>query len=207
MHVGLIPDGNRRWATERRASLQHAYAIGFSNGIDLTMYLSEMGVRHISLFGLSWDNYKKRPAEQLDPVISQITDSMSVARHLLLARGVRVRFIGDLDSLADQHRRQLNEIQAAVSTIEHPNAEMNILVNYDLRWDFDMRLGQYATHNIPDCDLVFRSGGKKRLSGFLPKQSANAELFFTSKLWPDVRKSDLASVMENYRKIVRNFGA
>lgn len=207
MHVGIIPDGNRRWAKLRGATLHQAYAIGFFNGIDLIIHMCEMGIRHLTVYALSRDNYANRLPEELEPVISQITDSMSVATHFLRARGVRVRFVGDVSELANHHQEELRQIEAKVSSSDCPAAEINVLVNYSVGWDFaGNHSGYHATVNIPDCDLVFRSGGARRLSGFLPKQSTNAELFFVDKLWPDVRRADITRVISRFKTAKRNFG-
>ena len=207
MHVGIIPDGTRRWARERGASLLQAYAIGCARGIDIVLHLCDAGVECISVFALSNDNYKKRPSEEIEAVILQLTESMAIAAPKLLAGEIRIRFVGDIDRLLPEHRYKLRNIEAAVSGIRNARAEMNVLLNYSMGWDFSGPLEKHETQNIRDCDIIFRSGGVKRLSGFLPKQSAYAELFFTTKLWPDVTKAELDYVVKEFCKVNRSFGA
>jgi undecaprenyl diphosphate synthase len=207
MHVGIIPDGHRRWAKKRGVSFPRAYDIGLAKGIDILMHLCEHGVKCISMYALSNDNYERRPREEIEAFISQISESMNAVTPKLLAGEIQVRIIGNIDGLLQEHQKKIRNIEGVLSRIRSPRAEMNVLVNYSLSWDLSGTQGKQHTEDIRDCDLVFRSGGVKRLSGFLPKQSAYAELFFTPKLWPDVTCADFDTVISEYRKINRSFGA
>lgn len=207
MHIGIIPDGNRRWARKHGLSFHRAYANGFRVVIDLTLRLPVIGFRHITFYGLTNGNYVKRPPDQVESLLSQMIDSMVAETPRLLSNGVRINFYGQIQQLRVDHQENIEKIQQSTISLEHPATDMNILVNYSLEWDFSAKLGSMATHKIPACDLIFRSGGVKRLSGFLPLQSANAELHFSSKLWPDVQPSDVDRAVGRFFKVKRNFGA
>ncbi len=207
MHIGIIPDGNRRWASEHGLSFHQAYANGFRVGIDLTLRLVDLGFRHITFYGLTNGNYVKRPQDQVESILSQIIGSMVAETPRLLSKRVRTNFYGQIEQFRADHQENLAKIQQSTISLEHPAANLNVLVNYSPEWDFSAEPGSLATHKIPACDLVFRSGDVKRLSGFLPLQSANAELYFSSKLWPDVQASDVERAVGRFNKVKRNFGA
>jgi undecaprenyl diphosphate synthase len=207
MHLGVIPDGNRRWAKERNSTLGQAYAIGFCTVVDLTLRMARLGGHELTFFGLSNDNYSKRSRQQLDYLFWQITDSMQVASLLLKDRGVRIRFFGALDDLSSQHHNQLLAIERRTSRLSKLALRLNILVNYSVEWDIRNYSNARGTRDIPACDVVFRSGRAHRLSGFLPIQSANAELHFSSSLWPDVQSKDVLRCLSHFATARRSFGA
>lgn len=185
-HLAVIPDGNRRWASERQSSLGEAYAIGFCNVIELTLLAQDWGVNHLTFFGLSFDNLTKRPPDQVEKIFRQMTDSLLVASPLLRDNCVRIEFYGNFKILRAEYRKALASIARITSTLRAPALHMNILVNYSMEWDLGSYSAYLRTRAIPPCDLVFRSGRAKRISGFLPIQTAYAELQFSDALWPDV---------------------
>lgn len=207
MHLGVIPDGNRRWASERNCTLTHAYAIGFCNVVDLALRISRLGLRDLTFFGLSHDNYSKRPRAELTSVFWQVADSMEVASHLMRDSGICVTFYGDLDELPLDYQAKLATIERTTSHLVAPRLRLNILLNYSVEWDMQDHPGPLRTHALPQCDLIFRSGRTKRLSGFLPVHSANAELYFSSSLWPDVQSRDVLRSLAHFKRASRNFGA
>jgi undecaprenyl diphosphate synthase len=199
----VIPDGNRRWARRRRASVSQAYAIGFCKVIQVVLALSRRSIRELTFFGLSHDNYLKRPPDEVDSILTRIIDSMQVATHLLGSEGIRIRFFGALEELGRRHHDGLLQIESATA-LAAPATNLNILVNYSFGSELH-RAGRPAAHEIPPCDCVFRSGGRRRLSGFLPLQSAEAELCFSRKLWPDVQPPDVERRI--FGRIRKNAGA
>lgn len=203
MHIGIIPDGNRRWAHTRQASLSQAYAIGFCRIVEVILALSQRGVQDVTVFGLSHANYAQRPQDQIEDLLTRIIDSVQTATALLCAEAIQVRFIGAIRDLSVQHHSQLLMIERQ-TYLESPLTRLNILVNYSPAWDLQPE-GSYATSTIPYCDWIFRSGGNHRLSGFLPIQSSEAELHFSRKLWPDIRPIDVEKMFS--KKARKNWGA
>jgi undecaprenyl diphosphate synthase len=207
MHIGIIPDGNRRWAKRRHSSLHQAYAIGFRNVIDLALQLPKFGFRHLTFYGLTHSNYIFRPSDQVESLLSQIIDSLVVEAPLLLGNGIRIKFFGPIEQFRIGHRIDLDKIEQSTASLANPVADMNVLINYSPEWDLRAGAEHLATQSIPACDFIFRSGRVKRLSGFLPMQSAYAQLYFSSKLWPDVRPDDVLKVASKLSKMRRKFGA
>ncbi len=208
MHVGIIPDGNRRWAKRSQASVHEAYAIGFLNSVDVTIFLCELGATNVTFFGLSASNFAKRQPDQIKTVMAQMFDSMIVAVNVFNDYRVAVQFYGNVLDLSRGQRDSLNRIEALTNSRSgSPATRLSVLINYDLEWDLDNWGQRRTTAHMPPCDLVFRSGGMKRLSGFLPKQTASAELIFSTKLWPDIRRADLATAVAAWRRVPKNLGA
>lgn len=203
MHIGIIPDGNRRWANKRQASLSQAYAIGFCRIVQVTLALTKRGVKDLTFFGLSHGNYSQRPHHQIEDLLTRIIDSVQTSTALLRAEAIQVRFIGAISDLGVKHHNHLLMIERDTH-LESPSTRLNILVNYSPAWDLQTD-GTHATSTIPNCDWVFRSGGNRRLSGFLPIQSSEAELHFSQKLWPDVRPIDVERIC--FKKPRKNWGA
>jgi undecaprenyl diphosphate synthase len=205
MHLGIIPDGNRRWAREYKATIKQAYAIGFCNVLDLALRVADAGIQELTFFGLSKDNRTKRSRTQLEPIFWQLVDALTVAINLLRDHRIKIKFYGDLEELEDAHREALLDIENA-TVAQRIELRMNILVNYSVEWDLGGR-PSFGTSAIPPCDIVFRSGKARRLSGFLPIQTANSELHFSSLLWPDVQTRHIFSSLARTRSAQRNFGA
>jgi undecaprenyl diphosphate synthase len=207
MHIGIIPDGNRRWAVKNRASLNETYAIGFRNVIDITLFLCQLGFSDITFYGLTRDNYQKRSASQIETVLSYVISEMTSKIGLMLEHGIRVRFYGNLEELGTFHQVNLEKISISTTSPPELRSTLNILLNYSPDWDLSSPDGFLYTAEIPPCDLIYRSGRAKRLSGFLPFQSTFAELYFSPRFWPDVKNEDLLKTVTHFRKVKRNFGA
>ncbi|NJN71142.1 MAG: hypothetical protein HC801_13305 [Nitrospira sp.] len=201
MHLAIIPDGNRRWSKRRRGSLHQAYAIGFCNVVDISLRSPAWGIKHLTFYGLSGENLRKRPAEQVDSLFWQITDSMAVANPLFQEQGLRVRFQGDLESLRPDYQTALAEITETSQSLTNPLLIIDILVNYSPEWDLVDYPQHLQTESIPEIDIIYRSGATRRLSGFLPIQSSYAELYFSKRLWPDINHLEIHRVISDKLRI------
>lgn len=206
MHIGIIPDGNRRWASEHGTTITEAYSVGFCNVIDITLRLSSYGCDQITFFGLSNDNYTKRPKNQIDEILTYIIDATLASAPLLRNHGICARFFGNIEELENEHQVNLKAIQQATEA-SVPISNLNILINYKPDWDLKRERGFLHTGEIPPCDIVFRSGRMARLSGFLPLQSANASLYFSPTLWPDIKPDEIFKALRKMREQKQNRGA
>ncbi|MBI3296852.1 MAG: undecaprenyl diphosphate synthase family protein [Elusimicrobia bacterium] len=187
-HIGIIPDGNRRWA-ERSGLGRHAgYDSGVEPGLRLYRACREAGIEELSVFGFTRDN-AKRPSAQVEAFRSACAE---VGRRLAEA-GAEVRAVGDEASplFPDGLRGLIGG--------RGKSPRVNLLVNYGWRWDLDgIRFGPHRTAGIPPIELVIRWGGGRRLSGFLPVQSAYADFFVVDALWPDYQDSHLFEALSWY---------
>ncbi len=189
-HVGIIPDGNRRWANGRGLKKEEGYAFGLSAGIDLLRAARKRGIRELTYYGFTVDNCK-RPKEQ----VSAFSRACVKAAEMILAEGACLTAVGNTKSpcfpseLLPYARRRMPSRQDEM--------RVNLLVNYG--WEWDVKNG-FASRDLPRIDLVVRWGGMSRLSGFLPIQTVYSDICVLEELWPDFEESQFDRALEWYRR-------
>lgn len=227
VHVGIIMDGNGRWATRRRLPRVAGHRKGAEAVRRIVEAAADLGVRYLTLFGFSSENWS-RPALEVQELMSLLRSYLRSEVAELNRTGIRLRIIGDRSRLA---RDILDLIDHAESTTAH-NTRMTLIIalSYGARQELiraAQRLAQAVqrgevvpeaidegllagcldTAGIPDPDLIIRTSGEKRLSNFLLWQSAYAELVFTETLWPDFSRADLEAAFAEFRQRERRYGA
>ncbi|MFC5950112.1 isoprenyl transferase [Pseudonocardia lutea] len=228
-HVALILDGNRRWA--RDAGLEDVndgHRVGAAKISDLLGWCADAGVEVVTLFLLSTDNLS-RPADELEPlleIIADVVDELSGP-----SAPWRLRVVGALELLPEWIAQRLTA--AAARTTDRPGLQLNVAVGYGGRQEIAdavrKLLLQYAesgssieelaevldvdhiaahlyTSGQPDPDLVIRTSGEQRLSGFLLWQSAHSEFHFCEAYWPEFRRVDFLRALRDYAARHRRFG-
>ena len=228
-HVGVILDGNRRWARERgAATVTHGHRRGADKIDEFLQWCTTAGVEVVTLWLLSTDNLA-RPAAELAPLLEVIEGV--VADLAAPEQTWRVHPVGALDLLPDSTARVLKE--GAAATAGKPGLHVNVAVGYggrreiadavrSLLQDSDaagLTLGEVAavidadqiadhlyTKGQPDPDLVIRTSGEQRLSGFLLWQSAHSEFYFCEAYWPDFRRTDFLRGLRAYGLRGRRYG-
>jgi short-chain Z-isoprenyl diphosphate synthase len=229
-HVGVMCDGNRRWAKEMGfGDPNHGHRAGAERIKELLRWCDEAGIEHVTLWLLSTDNLS-RPPVQLDPLLRIIEDLVTE----LAEEGQpwRLRMVGALDVLpaplatalkAAQERTigrdtgaQVNiavgyggrrEIADAVRSLLHEHAKAGTTIEELAEvLDVDHIAEHLYTKGQPDPDLVIRTSGEQRLSGFLLWQSAHSEFYFADVNWPDFRKVDFLRALRSYASRQRRFG-
>lgn len=226
-HVAIIMDGNGRWAKARGLPR----TIGHKKGVDAVRRVitaaRELGVRYLTLFGFSSENWR-RPADEVGELMRLLRFYLRSEIAELHGNGVRLRIIGDRGRL-DPDIVQLIEAGEA-RTAGNDGLTLLVALSYGGRQeivDAARRLaedavaggvvpaaideaafaGRLYAPDIPDPDLVIRTSGEKRISNFLLWQAAYAEFLFTDTLWPDFEKSDLEAALDEYHRRERRFGA
>ena len=228
-HVGVILDGNRRWARSVGADPSTGHRRGASKILDLLGWCDDAGVEVVTLWLLSTDNLS-RPAAELAPLLAIIETTVRD----LAAEGNpwRLHVVGALDLLPDETARVLKE--AAEATAGRPGLLVNVAVGYGGRreiadavrsllseharqgasieevaasLDVDHIAEHLYTRGQPDPDLVIRTSGEQRLSGFLLWQSAHSEFYFCEAYWPDFRHVDFLRALRSYAARHRRFGS
>lgn len=225
--VAITPDGNRRYAKKNSLGLDAAYAKGFEKVKETGEWAVENKVKELTVWGLSKDNFGKRTPGELGLIFKLMRGRVREALDTkdLEDRGIRVRFIGHLEMLPQSLLDEMRSLEER--TIEGKALSLNIAIAYGGREELlraakllasDMARGTVREQEVGEdafsrylylkdpVDLMIRTGGMRRLSGFLPWQSEYAELYFTDKLWPEFSKSDFEDAMEFYRSVPRNFG-
>jgi len=188
-HIGIIPDGNRRWAQKNGLKKEQGYTYGLQPGVRLLREAKRCGVQELTYYGFTTDNCK-RPKEQ----VCAFADACTQAVKIIENEGAFVRVVGNAQSPC--FPEQLIDY---VNRAEPKNDAMrvNLLVNYG--WEWDMKNG-WASRQIPRIDMVVRWGGMCRLSGFLPLQTVYSDFYIVKDLWPDFTEQQFDDAFGWYRK-------
>jgi tritrans,polycis-undecaprenyl-diphosphate synthase [geranylgeranyl-diphosphate specific] len=229
-HIGLILDGNRRWAREKSLPTKLGHYFGAENAKNLLEWCYKLGIESVTVFAFSTENFN-RPKEEVDELFAIIEEKL---RELLQDERihkyrVRVKGIGKMDLLPQSIRSLLSDIER--NTADYDQHFLNIALAYGGRSEIvdavkkiceEVKAGRldpstisaetierhlYTSHlPHPDPDLIIRTSGEERLSGFLLWQSAYSELVFLDIFWPEFRKIDLMRAIRIYQQRDRRFG-
>ncbi len=203
-HIGIIPDGNRRWAATNGMSKEKGYATGLEPGLAVFKLCEQMGVKEITYYGFTIDN-NKRPITQRQAFTAACVNAVK----MLSNENASLLVVGNSES-----RMFPSELNSYTTrrTFGNGGMKVNFLVNYGWEWD----LGHLAavdsktkraniikhmkSSDISRIDLIIRWGGRRRLSGFLPVQSIYADFYVVDDYWPDFQPSHFYSALEWYAR-------
>ncbi len=218
-HVGIIMDGNRRWAKNKNLPSKEGHKQGVEALEKVVRAAAKIGVRFLTVYALSAENIKERQKSEIKDLFSLIKFGFVTKLPVLKKESVTVNFFGELETLplavkkilkaaeknlADGKRLQLNIAINYSGRDEIINALKKLKESQDLNeQDFNNLL---YSKGLPDPDLIIRTGGQMRLSNFLLWQSAYSELYFSQKLWPDFSEADFLAAIKDYQIRKRNFG-
>ena len=193
-HIGIIPDGNRRWATDKGMEKQDGYHHGLAPGLRLLKAAKEQGIEEITYYGFTVDNCK-RPSEQFQAFKEACVEAVK----LLTAEGADLLVIGNSESKCFPEELLPYTKRTPVNG---GGLRVNFLVNYGWQWDLShiQTDGQPYSNDISRIDLVVRWGGMRRLSGFLPIQCVYSDFYVVDHYWPDYEDSDFTNALEWYKK-------
>lgn len=193
-HIGIIPDGNRRWASENGMNKQDGYEHGLLPGLKLLHMAKKMGIDEITYYGFTVDNCK-RPAEQFKAFKKACVDAVE----LLTREGADLLVIGNSQSKCFPEQLLPYTTRTPVNG---GGIKVNFLVNYGWQWDLShiQMDGKPHSSDISRIDLIIRWGGMRRLSGFLPIQSVYSDFYVVDHYWPDYKDDDFVNALEWYSK-------
>lgn len=219
VHIGVIMDGNGRWAKKRFLPRSLGHKAGMDAMIKLADYARESGVKYLTVYTLSTENLS-RPQEELDGLYNLIRSYFKSNVKKLYKKNSAVKVIGDISVLPSDVQSLLREGEES----SPKSAEFTLIfaINYGARAEI-LRAANLAakagvqltkeefekllyTADIPEPDLIIRTGGEYRLSNFLAYQSAYAELYFTDVLFPDFGKRQFNKALKDYAERDRRFG-
>ena len=227
VHVAIIMDGNGRWAKARGLPRAAGHAQGAEAVRRTVKAASDLGIRYLTLYGFSLENWK-RPAKEIADLMGLLRLYLRKEIAELHREGVRIRFIGDRSMLAQdiialidmsEEKTRANtkldlvialsygsrqEITAAVRELAREVAAGDLSAD---SIDENMIQGRLYTADMPDPDLIVRTSGEQRISNFLLWQSAYAEFVFTDVLWPDFSREKLEVSIEEFSRRERRYGA
>lgn len=227
-HIVILPDGNRRWARERGLDTLEGHKAGYEKLVSLCRWAKERGVKIITAFGFSTENWNRSEREvnylmNLLEVGLRENFSSEAKKNEAAELGLRVRIIGQKERLPQSLQETIREVEEY--TKSNRNLHLNLAISYGGRWDIMeatkqmMRAGvkpeelteevfnrYLSTGDLPDPDLFIRTGGEQRLSNLVLWQAAYSELYFCPKYWPDFSEQDFEDALAEYARRSRRFG-
>lgn len=189
-HIGIIPDGNRRWAKENGHKKEEGYAFGLEPGVKVVKLAKKYGIKEITYYGFTVDNCK-RPKEQVKAFSKACVEAVNRIKE----EDVSVRVLGNTKSAC--FPKELIAYTGARKPQENEKTKVNVLVNYGWEWDLK---NNWVSRDIPRMDMIIRWGGMCRLSGFLPIQSVYSDFYIVKELWPDYADVQFENAMKWYQK-------
>ena len=226
VHIGIIMDGNGRWATKRHESRSFGHEHGTDAVNDIINGCLKLGVKYLTLYTFSTENVK-RPKDEVNDLMHLVITTINKNMQNLQDKKVRVKVIGDLNKLDSM---VVDCFNWCIEETSHNNTmDLIIAMNYSSRDEITRAVRKISqevkegvmdcnniseetisqhldTKDIPDPDLIIRTGGEYRLSNFLMWQASYSELVFTDILWPDFTENDLYKAVDNYMHRDRRFG-
>ena len=217
LHIALIMDGNGRWAKSRGLARLHGHKKGLEVAEQIIDYSRELGVKYLSLYVFSTENWK-RPASEVNNLFA-LADRYLARFEKFCKDKVRVVVSGDREGLPANLVKRIDYIEQQTKSFDA--ICVNLCINYGGQREIIEAVtklyakGKEITvenimdnmyHKLPEPDMIVRTGGQKRLSNFLLFQSAYSELFFTDTLWPDFTTDEYDSIIAEYGMRTRNFG-
>ena len=217
--VGIIMDGNGRWAKARGLSRSEGHKAGAKTIRTVIECLNDLDVRHVTLYAFSTENWK-RPKEEVDGIMNLIYGYLNRIKEIKEEYDTSVRFIGDKSVLPEKLRKRCIEIEEMSKNGSHI---INVALNYGGRDEIVRAVNEAInegcnpvteadisrhlyTSDSPDPDLIIRTGGDMRISNFMIWQSAYSELYVTDTLWPDFGREEVIKAAEAFYKRKRRFG-
>ena len=225
-HIAIIMDGNGRWAKEQGKLRVFGHQNGVKAVKDTVEGAVELGLKYLTLYAFSTENWN-RPQQEVNALMEILVKTITKETATLMKNQIRLNAIGDLTSLPAACYQELME--AMEKTSENTRCTLTLALSYSSRWeltealktvakkvqagelapeDIDEQLltNHLTTIGLPDPELMIRTSGELRLSNFMMWQLAYTELYFTPKLWPDFRRSDLHEAILDFQKRERRFG-
>ncbi len=225
-HVGIIMDGNGRWAKKRGLPRSAGHSAGAEALKKIVTEANNLGIEYVTVYAFSTENWK-RPADEVKYLMSLLLDYLKNAEKNLAGDNTVIRVIGSRAELGDEIREQI--LKTEKLTEHNTGTVLNIALNYGGREEItraarelcaDVKDGlldtesidekavedRLYTHGQPDVDLLIRTSGEMRLSNFMLWQVSYAEMWFTDKLWPDFKPADFRHAVNEFGHRGRRFG-
>jgi len=225
-HIGIIMDGNGRWAKKRGLPRLAGHNAGIESVRRVVEACGELGIKVLTLYTFSQENWKRPPIE-VSALMNLLLNTLNQEIEELTEKNVRIMCIGNIHLLPEKTRRSLRN--AKKNTAKNTGLILNLALSYGSRDEITravkdiaqkVQKGELSSSNIdeatiskhlqtaklPDPDLIIRTSGEFRISNFLLWQIAYSEIFVTKTLWPDFGKNDLLDAIQNYLKRERRFG-
>ena len=210
-------DGNKRWSIENSKTLKDSYISGLNNLLDVCYVCMEKKIKYVSAYALSAENTKRPDIKIIFDIIKD--KSSQLGKKLLKDKKIKVKFIGRLDLLPLTTYKIIKQIEKKTSN--NSFLHLNIIINYSSedellklinelknikKIDYPLIRKNMYLGDVPDPDLLIRTGGYQRLSNFLLLYLQYTEFAFTKTLWPDLKEKELKKIFEKFELVKRNYG-
>jgi len=220
-HVGIIMDGNGRWAKSRGLVRTQGHLEGLKTAKRIVKAASDLGIKYLTLYAFSTENWK-RAAEEVGFIMGLIKQYLRAEFDFSKQNKIRVRHAGDFDGLPPDIQKELSD--SIADTADFEGMQVILAINYGGRDEIIRAFKKFAAESenadvsedviqnyldnpdVPDPDLIIRSAGEYRTSNFLLWEGAYSELYISQKLWPDWDKEDLETAIAEYQNRDRRFG-
>jgi undecaprenyl diphosphate synthase len=219
-HVAIIMDGNGRWGLKKKGSRNYGHLQGIKAVETVIKSSLVKKIPYLTLYTFSTENWG-RPHNEINFLFDLIRKSLKKKIKTLIKQGIKVNIIGQTKRLPKDIVKIIKQIEK--KTLKNKKITLNLALNYGSKEEIvnackkliskeDKEINinnlekELYTHNLPDPDILIRTGGTKRLSNFLLWQIAYTEIFFIDKLWPDFNEKDFNKIVAKFDKIKRNFG-
>ena len=222
-HIGIIMDGNRRWAKKRGLTANQGHEAGVKALERMVEHCLNLGIKTLTVYALSTENWRKRTKEEVKGIFELILKFIKTKREKYKKKGVVWGVLGDFQAFPRKVARAIGEVLKIAKTRER--LKLNLALNYGGRDEIIRAVRKIISQRIPpqkineknfskflytngepDPDLIIRTGGEIRLSNFLLWQMSYSELYFTDTLWPDFDEKELDKAIADYQKRQRRFG-
>jgi undecaprenyl diphosphate synthase len=218
-HVAFIMDGNGRWGKKRNKGRNFGHLNGVKTVKKIVQSSIKLKIPVLTFYVFSTENWK-RPQSEINFLFKLIINYFKKELNNVVSNGIKINIIGQINKLPLKIRSTLKKV--IKSTKKNKKIVVNLAINYGSKVEIVDALqksrnnkkisvnslnNNLYTNHLPDPDILIRTGGHKRLSNFMLWQLAYAEIYFLDKLWPDFNDKDLKRVINNFKKVKRNFGS
>jgi len=218
-HVAFIMDGNGRWGKKRNKGRNFGHLNGVKTVKKIVQSSIKLKIPVLTFYVFSTENWK-RPQSEINFLFKLIINYFKRELNNVVLNGIKINIIGQINKLPLKIRSTLKEV--IKFTKKNKKIVVNLAINYGSKVEIVNALQKSKnkkkisvnslnknlyTNNLPDPDILIRTGGHKRLSNFMLWQLAYAEIYFLDKLWPDFNDKDLKKVINDFKKVKRNFGS
>jgi len=220
-HVAIIMDGNGRWGLKKKNSRNLGHKKGIIRVEEVINQSIEKKIKFLTLYTFSSDNWK-RPKIEINFLLTLLENYIDEEFNNLKDKNIKIKVLGDISKFPKGLKNKLRKVERL--TKNNTIIQINLALNYGSRQELidafkkinfikkkiiteKLISNNLYTKNIPDPEILIRTGNTNRLSNFLLWQMNYTEIFFVKKLWPDFNKNDLNKILDKFNRIKRNFGA
>ena len=215
-HIAFIMDGNGRWGKKKNKGRNYGHLKGVETVKKIVGSSIKLKIPFITFFVFSSENWK-RPKTEIKFLFKLIKNYFHKEIDNVTKQGIKINILGEMSALPSDLKKTL--IKCENLTKKNKNINVNLAINYGAKNEILMAVKKSKkvslknleknlyTNNMPDPEILIRTGGNQRLSNFMLWQLAYTELFFLKKLWPDLKSIDLKNIIKKFKRIKRNYGA